>query len=638
VKPSNPFPGLRPFKPEESTLFFGRDEQIGEALDRLMRNKLLAVLGLSGCGKSSLVIAGMVPTLQMGLAGDPRQQWRIEIMRPGDSPLRELERCLGFEGAPLARRTYALREAVKANLPPAQNLLLVVDQFEEIFSFRDRMPGGSNESDLFISYLLSAAQDADARIYIILTMRSDYLGECATFHGLPEALNDAQYLVPRMTRSQLQEAIENPLKTILGVDGEAVHFHMGLVQKLLNDCDDEPDNLPLLQHLLRRLVEQWQSEGAMGQITPAMALEVGELAGALNNDAEKVFQALSSEQQRIAEVVLRRITESRRHADSAKDDRPVRRPQTVAHLRELAQVPEAGLRDVLQRFEQRGLLVVRRTDEFDKVDLPHECLGLKWKRLKDWIETEAQDAKTLRFLADSVGHSHLTGSALTEAIAWHEANRLKGLWGQRYLSREYLTQVDDWITESKRRVDALAEEKARSARRLRSYLITAVVLAVVAIATSVWAWREKGNADALARLAAEQSKQAQAKEAAATKAFIDDNIVSDPITKLQWTKTDNFEDIGWQKADNYCQTLKLAGLSGWKLATIDDLKHLFDRSVRGTRRIRSPFRLTTPNVWSSMEIDSESAMLFSFNTGEANARPKSNVFPYRALCVRPTGE
>jgi len=81
--PQNPFPGLRPFKPEESALFFGRDEQIGEALDRLMRQKLLAVVGMSGCGKSSLVIAGMVPALEMGLAGDPRQQWRIEIMRPG---------------------------------------------------------------------------------------------------------------------------------------------------------------------------------------------------------------------------------------------------------------------------------------------------------------------------------------------------------------------------------------------------------------------------------------------------------------------------------------------------------------------------------------------------------------------------
>jgi len=386
VMPQNPFPGLRPFKSEESTLFFGRDDQIGEALDRLMRRKLLAVVGMSGCGKSSLVIAGMVPALEMGLAGDPSQQWRIEIMRPGDGPLRELERCLGFEGGPLVQRTYALREAVKANLPANQSLLLVVDQFEEIFPFCDRLrEGGGRETDLFVSYLLSAAQEQAARVYIILTMRSDYLGECAKFHGLPEALNDGQYLVPRMTRSQLQEAIENPLEAISGVDGKAVRFHPGLVQRILNDCEEEPDNLPLLQHLLRRLFEEWLKQGAQGQIGPAMEKQVGELSNALNQDAEMVFNGLSSEQQGVAELLFRRITESRRQAGDAREDRPVRRPQTMAQLAELARASEAELRAVVHHFEQRRLLVVRSTDERDKVDLPHECLCLKWNRCKNWI-------------------------------------------------------------------------------------------------------------------------------------------------------------------------------------------------------------------------------------------------------------
>ena len=478
--PLNPFPGLRPFKPDESTLFFGRDDQIGEALERLMRQKLLAVVGMSGCGKSSLVIAGMVPALEMGLAGDPQQQWRIEIMRPGDGPLRELERCLGFGGGPLAQRTYALREAVKANLPANESLLLVVDQFEEIFPFRDRMrEDGGSEADLFISYLLSAAQEPAARVYIILTMRSDYLGECAKFHGLPEALNDGQYLVPRMTRSQLQEAIEKPLETIAGVDGKAVEFHPGLVQKLLNDCDDEPNNLPLLQHLLRRLFEQWQKKGAQGQITPAMEKEVGQLSGALNQDGETVFEKhLSSEQQRIAELLFRRITESRRQAGGAEDDRPVRRPQTVAHLAELAQAPEAELRAVVHNFEQRGLLVVRSTDELDKVDLPHECLCLKWNRLKTWIEEEARDAKTLRFFSDSAGKSHLTGSALAEAVAWQNTGRLNAAWGERYLSREQLSQVHAWVKESRRLQDARLDERAR---RMRNRRVTAAIVAILVL-------------------------------------------------------------------------------------------------------------------------------------------------------------
>src|SRR5262245_59665369 len=177
IRAQNPFPGLRPFKTEESTLFFGRDEQIGEALDRMMRQKLLAVVGVSGCGKSSLVTAGMVPALEMGLAGDPEQHWRVATMWPGDGPLRGLARCLDF-GEALAERTYGLLEAVETHLPAGENLLLVIDQFEEIFPFRDRklLAGGGSEADLCVSYLLRAAQDMAGRVYVLLTMRSDYLG------------------------------------------------------------------------------------------------------------------------------------------------------------------------------------------------------------------------------------------------------------------------------------------------------------------------------------------------------------------------------------------------------------------------------------------------------------------------------
>ncbi len=244
-------------------LFFGRDEQTGEALDRLLRQKMLAVVGVSGCGKSSLVGAGMVPALEMGLAGDPEQRWRVAAMRPGDGPLRELARCLDFGGHTLAERTYGLLEAVETQLPADENLLLVVDQFEEIFLFRDHKlrEGAGSEADLFVSYLLRASQDPAGRVYVLLTIRSDYLGECAKFHGLPEALNDAQYLVPRMTRQQLQEAIEGPLQAAV------VEIHPVVVQDLLNQCGEEPDNLPVLQHLLRRMFEQWQQKGGRALIS-----------------------------------------------------------------------------------------------------------------------------------------------------------------------------------------------------------------------------------------------------------------------------------------------------------------------------------------------------------------------------------
>jgi WD40 repeat protein len=509
VKVQNPYLGLRPFEPKDSTLFFGRDDQVGEALDKMLSQRLLAVVGVSGCGKSSLVGAGMVPALEMGLAGDPNQRWRVAAMRPGDGPLRELARCLGFSGEALAERTYGLLEAVNAHVPAGENVLLVVDQFEELFPFRDRKlrEGSGSEADLFVSYLLRAAKDPAGRVYVVLTMRSDYLGECAKFHGLPEALNDGQYLVPRMTRKQLQEAIEGPLAAA------DVGIHPALVQDLLNQCDEEPDNLPLLQHLLRRMFEQWEQDGETGPIIAGMAATVGGLSEALDRDAETVYGGLSVEQQRVAEVVFRRITESRR-TERGDEDRPVRRPHALGDLAKLARVSETALRDVAGRFKDRGLLVVRSTDEGDKVDLPHECLCLKWQRLKDWIRAEAEDAKKLRFLLDAVGKSYLSGLALSEALEWQRGGRLDTVWSLRYLSDAQRSSVLAWVAESQRLVDESEEKERQQAaaaaeatrleemrkqteERSRHARLTAVVLGVgffIAAALGIYAYYQKGQA------------------------------------------------------------------------------------------------------------------------------------------------
>ncbi len=252
---TNPFRGLLPFEREHAALFFGRDKEIEDVISLLESRRLLAVTGVSGSGKSSLVLAGVIPMLEAGqseLVGCAR----VAILKPRGGPLAELSRRLSqaldrnITAEALTSTTYGLVDAVKP-LPPGESLLIVVDQFEEIFPFRrDRLDtDGGSEADRFITILLRAAQQNVVPIYVVLTMRSDYLGSCAIFRGLPEALNGGHYLVPRMTRHQLQDAIESPL----GVIGASIH--PGVVQKLLNGCDDEPDHLPVLQHLLRRMFE-----------------------------------------------------------------------------------------------------------------------------------------------------------------------------------------------------------------------------------------------------------------------------------------------------------------------------------------------------------------------------------------------
>ena len=271
----NPFRGLLPFEEEHAALFFGRDREIGDVAARLEHRRLLAVTGVSGSGKSSLVRAGVIPMLKAGLIPSLGNRLHVATMKPGAGPLAELRRQLAaaldreVAAETLTRTTYGLVDAVKP-LAPEESLLVLVDQFEEIFQYRkDHLARDEGaEADRFVTLLLRAVKQTEVPIYVILTMRSDYLGACATFRGLPEALNDGHYLVPRMTRHQLQEAIESPLE----IAGAAIH--PAVVQELLNRCAEEPDHLPVLQHLLKRMFEE-STPGIASPAAPAPVADEG---------------------------------------------------------------------------------------------------------------------------------------------------------------------------------------------------------------------------------------------------------------------------------------------------------------------------------------------------------------------------
>lgn len=215
----NPFPGLRPFNTDESLLFFGRDGLNDTLLEKLQATRFVAVVGTSGSGKSSLVRAGLLPALRGGFLTDAGSSWRVALFRPINNPIHNLSKslleCNMFPAhAPsepserqrlieksLRRSSLGLIEAVRvAQMSPSENLLIVADQFEELYRFE---PGSEverpeEEASAFVKLLLEATRQTEIPIYVILTMRSDYLGESARFWGLPEAINAGQFLIPRM--------------------------------------------------------------------------------------------------------------------------------------------------------------------------------------------------------------------------------------------------------------------------------------------------------------------------------------------------------------------------------------------------------------------------------------------------------
>lgn len=262
-----PYPGLRPFNRDEADIFFGREKQVNQLLDKLGTSRFLAVVGPSGCGKSSLIRAGLIPYLEAGFMAGAGSQWRIAEMRPGDRPLLALAKALlkpetmgaewgggadavPFLAADLRRGPLALAESMRGKpLPPGTNLLILVDQFEEIFRMEGRLD--PDEGNKFVDLLLETLREAGKRgegkdlpAHLIITMRSDFLGDCALFRGLPEAITDKLYLTPRLTREQTEAAIVGPARVCGGEVDPA------LANRLLNEIGSDPDQLPVLQHAL----------------------------------------------------------------------------------------------------------------------------------------------------------------------------------------------------------------------------------------------------------------------------------------------------------------------------------------------------------------------------------------------------
>ena len=209
-----PYPGLRSFRRDEAHIFFGREETTNEMVDRLARHHFLAVTGNSGSGKSSLVRTGLLDALDRGLMARAGSDWLVADFRPGNAPFSSLtiglleaielslpEPTRPLIEAKLARGPRSLVEWLdEIELSASCNLLLLADQFEEIFRFRRGEM--SDDVNAFVALLLASAQQRARPIYVVITMRSDFLGECAQFLGLAEMINDGHagtnYSRPRL--------------------------------------------------------------------------------------------------------------------------------------------------------------------------------------------------------------------------------------------------------------------------------------------------------------------------------------------------------------------------------------------------------------------------------------------------------
>jgi energy-coupling factor transporter ATP-binding protein EcfA2 len=382
---SNPFPGLRPYEEPDADWFFGRGAEINDLLKRLRRLHFVAIVGASGCGKSSLIRAGVLPHIRDGYLD---AKWSIAAFRPGERPLANLAEALCPELScsieaftdTLHSGSLGLVKAVQsANLQAGSKVLILVDQFEELFQFAQRKGDSAQEEvKQFLKLMLSAAASDDVAVYVVVTMRLEWLNECATYVGLAEAINEGIYLVPQMSRRQFSQAIMGPLEAAGGAITSA------LLDRMLNDLDGRSDQLPVLQHALLRI---WERRGGKDTFDAKDYESVGTFANCLSDHAEEVFRELNNQQKAVAEALFRSITHIYKN-------RKIRRPRPVEEILTKTGGDFAQLEAVIAAFSRTGRSFLVTTkgklEPSSIVDVSHEALIRQWGRLSAWVEEEAE--------------------------------------------------------------------------------------------------------------------------------------------------------------------------------------------------------------------------------------------------------
>ncbi len=442
--------------------------------------------------------------------------------------------------------------AQDVGLEEDENFLLLVDQFEEIFRYRSDHE--DPERTRLIEVLLAVAKDKPSGIYIITTMRSEYLGDCARFKGLAEALNETHYLLPRMSEEELRQAIIEPAELKNGRIEDA------LIERLIDDIRGQEDQLPILQHTLlwmwiqeeERQEQEGLAAGAGIQLGLAdyEQLEAGRrgrkaenVKNALSRHGDRILKRMSSEERRVAEIMFRRMVEVEEH--SAR----LRRPTRCGTVAKLAEVPLDVVQRVVDAFraEDASFLYANRQRVADdtSIDIMHESLIRQWDTLDRWVRREKASCEVYQDLCRSARRMQdgqgalLTGLALSRAQHWLHEEQPTRLWARRYggdfdAAITFLMDSEE-AEEAVRREQQAAEEAARrqeeervrlqneleqqalrarlerQALRTQLALAAAVVggiLTAVATGTSWYAYDQKVRADAAAEQARTEATRA----------------------------------------------------------------------------------------------------------------------------------
>jgi len=504
-----PFKGLQYFEEADSKLFFGREILTAKLVNRLHKlpspsegegagvRFLSVVIGASGSGKSSLVRAGLIPALKKGeILPDGTKPpegsagWHVYVVTPTVHPLQALATELTRDSESVTAAATLIDDLMQdprslalylARQNPKRHTLLVLDQFEELFTLcRDEF-----EREAFIDNLLTTLSQSEGNVTLILTLRADFYAHLAQYPELREAVARQQEYIGPMTTEELRRAMEEPASR-----GHWV-FEPGLVDLILRDVGDEPGALPLLSHAL---LETWKRR-AGHTLTLKGYADAGGVRGAIAHTAENVYQNLSSEEQTIARNIFLRLTE----LGEATED--TRRRASFDELISHADAEHADeARSVLNTLAEARLVTLGE----DTAEVAHEALIREWPTLREWLSQDRESLRLHRHLTEAAQEWELLerdegalyrGSRLAQAREWAvlhpnalNVSEKAFLEASSILEQNEIAEREGQRQRELEAAQKLADTEHRSAKQLRrraTYLAVVLVLAIIAALTAV---------------------------------------------------------------------------------------------------------------------------------------------------------
>lgn len=442
-----PYKGLGTFTANDADNYFGREREAEEFANRLRTQNLLVVVGPSGVGKSSFILAGVLPVLARG--------WRAVVARPGANPFVALAARLESAGLP-----NTLGDTLQAALAPHESLLIVIDQFEELVTLCQ----DSATRVAFAQALVDAAAHASGRIRVVLTLRDDFLIKVQQIAPLTRRLSSSLQLLATPAQDDLLRVVTEPARRVGYAFDDA-----DLPRRMVEAVAEYPGALALLSFTAQQLWELRDRQ--LRQMRKKTYEALGGVGGALAHHAEVTLAAMSSEETPLVREAFRQLV-------TAQGTR------AVLSLSELLDIlgGSAAARSLVEKLVVARLLVTSEgVDGADRIEIIHEALIVAWPRLVAW---QREDAETAR-LRDSLRAS---------ARQWEERGRPRGLLWRA----ETLTEYKVWrarypgrLTQSEEAFAGASVRDERRGRRIRQALtVTAMVVLSVALVVIFRAYRE----------------------------------------------------------------------------------------------------------------------------------------------------